>query len=93
MKANRHLPGVPSAQEQIQAGSVSLSEMQRLHLEKIEELTLYAIEADKKMSQQGSEITAIKVTNLKLQVDNQQLQQSNRDLALRLARIDALLLK
>ncbi len=67
VKANRHLPGVPSAQEQVQAGSVSLSEMQRLHLEKIEELTLYAIQAEKR-----SEMAESKLNELTARLDRQQ---------------------
>ena len=81
VKEKRHLPGVPSAQEQIQAGSVSLSEMQRLHLEKIEELTLYAIQADKRAETQAGQ--------LKVQAqDLQDLREVNRILMQRLDAIE-----
>jgi len=45
---HRHLPEVPSAAE-LEARGLSLSEMSRLHMQKIEELTLYVLtlEADK----------------------------------------------
>jgi hypothetical protein len=43
-----HLPGIPSAAEVEAQGGVELGEMQRLMMEKIEALTLYAIEADKR---------------------------------------------
>ena len=51
VKERRHLPGYPSAAEQEKAGQVSLGELQRMQLEKIEELTLYAICADKRQAQ------------------------------------------
>nr|WP_315424088.1 hypothetical protein [uncultured Pedobacter sp.] len=46
IKANKHLPGVPSAQEVKQNG-IELGEMNKLLLQKIEELTLHLIEKDK----------------------------------------------
>lgn len=42
------LPGIPSESEVVKNG-LSLGEMQRLHMAKIEELTLYAIHADEKI--------------------------------------------
>ena len=42
-----HLPGIPFATDIEAQGGVELGEMQRLMMEKIEALTLYAIEADK----------------------------------------------
>ncbi len=50
VREKRHLPGIPSAKEQLDAGNIAVADMQRRHLEKIEELTLYAIEADKKIA-------------------------------------------
>jgi hypothetical protein len=46
--ANKHLPGVPSAAEMKEKG-VDLSEMNMTLLKKVEELTLYAIEQNKKI--------------------------------------------
>lgn len=46
IKANKHLPGIPSAQEVKQNG-IELGEMNKLLLQKIEELTLHLIEKDK----------------------------------------------
>lgn len=46
VKANKHLPGVPSASE-IEANGVSLSQMTNLLLEKVEELTLHMIQLEK----------------------------------------------
>ncbi len=45
-----HLPGIPSA-EQIEEDGVLLGDMQRLMMEKIEELTLYVIELKKEIEQ------------------------------------------
>lgn len=52
IKTNRHLPGIPSA-SQLEIDGLSVGEMQRKMMEKIEELTLYII-------QQQKEIDALK---------------------------------
>lgn len=46
VKENKHLPGIPSAEEVVENG-VDLGEMQAVLLGKIEELTLYMIELKK----------------------------------------------
>lgn len=46
---NKHLPGIPSAAEVQQKGGVELGEMNRLLLQKIEELTLLLIEQQKQI--------------------------------------------
>lgn len=50
IKANGHLPGVPSAQKAEQEG-VELGEMNKVLLKKIEELTLHLIELKKEVEQ------------------------------------------
>ena len=50
IKANKHLPEVPSADEMEEAG-VNLAEMNKLLLMKVEELTLYSIEQEKKIEE------------------------------------------
>ena len=52
---NKHLPEVPSAKE-MEKNGVQLGEMNMLLLKKIEELTLYVIEQNKKMEIQQSRI-------------------------------------
>lgn len=47
-KANNYLPNVPSAQE-IKANGLQLGEMSNILLQKVEELTLYIIEQNKKI--------------------------------------------
>ncbi len=50
IESNRHLPGIPTAEEIIDEG-LRLGEMERLLLKKIEELTLYIIQQDYKMEE------------------------------------------
>jgi hypothetical protein len=59
VKKNRHLPGIPSAAE-VQKSGLDMGEMQNLLLQKIEELTLHAIEQQKKIDKQSAEIEALK---------------------------------
>lgn len=58
IKQNKHLPGIPSAQQVAESG-VGLGEMQAKLLAKIEELTLHQIEQDKR-------IRALEAENAKL---------------------------
>ena len=47
----KHLPGIPSAQEIEQQQNVDLGEMNTLLLQKIEEMTLYIIQLEKRVSE------------------------------------------
>ena len=47
VKANKHLPGVPSANEVEEQGDVDLGEMNAILLKKVEELTRYVIDLQK----------------------------------------------
>ena len=51
IQEKKHLPGIPSAAEQKQAGGVKLGEMQGRLLQKLEELTLYVISQQKEIEQ------------------------------------------
>jgi hypothetical protein len=55
IKANKHLPGIPSAKE-VAANGIELGENQRLLLEKIEQLTLIVIEQQKQIDALKSEL-------------------------------------
>lgn len=57
--SNKHLPGVPDAAT-LQKEGVDISTMQTKMMEKIEELTLYMIEADKKIALLQQQLSAIK---------------------------------
>jgi hypothetical protein len=48
IKENKHLPGIPSEKEVIEKG-IDLGEINKLYLQKIEELTLYIIDLQKQM--------------------------------------------
>jgi hypothetical protein len=56
---NNHLPGMPSASEIDGGQGIDLGEMQRLTVEKVEELTLYLIEANKKMDELAKQNAAL----------------------------------
>ncbi len=60
IKANKHLPEIPSAKE-MEANGVQLGEMNMLLLKKIEELTLYVIELKKENEAQQQEIENLKL--------------------------------
>jgi hypothetical protein len=59
IKANSHLPEIPSAKEMTQTGML-VSEMNLSLLKKIEELTLYAIEQNKKLMLLETQIKELK---------------------------------
>lgn len=69
VKTNKHLPGVSSASEIVENG-LDVAEMQSKHMEKIEELTLYIIEQDKKLDVQQQ---AIEKQNSEIQILKAQL--------------------
>lgn len=58
VKANKHLPGVPSAAE-IAKNGMSVSEMSNLFLEKIEELTLHMIQLQKENEALKAKVEAL----------------------------------
>ena len=56
---NKHLPGIESAEDLVKNG-IDVAEMQAKQMEKIEELTLYIIEQNKKLEKQNNEIEELK---------------------------------
>jgi hypothetical protein len=48
IKENQHLPDIPS-EDEIKASGIDVAQMNALLLKKIEELTLYVIELEKKL--------------------------------------------
>jgi hypothetical protein len=66
VKANSHLPEIPSAAAMAQNGML-VSEMNLSLLKKIEELTLYAIEQQKKLEAQNKDIEVLKAQNKQLE--------------------------
>jgi hypothetical protein len=65
IKAHKHLPGVPSAAE-IEKDGLSVADMQKRMMEKIEELTLHLIAQNKKLSAQEE-----RIRNLEHQLESQ----------------------
>lgn len=59
IKANKHLPGIASAEELSKTG-LDLGAMQAKQMEKIEELTLHLIEQNKIVEKQSKEIEELK---------------------------------
>lgn len=59
VKENKHLPGIPSAKEVKEEG-ISLGEMNRKLLEKIEELTLHVIKQQEELNNMKTALEAIK---------------------------------
>lgn len=59
IKQNSHLPEIPSAKE-IEKNGLMLAEMNMNLLKKIEELTLYSIDQNKKIEAQAKEIESLK---------------------------------
>jgi hypothetical protein len=60
IKANKHLPEVPSAKE-MEANGINLSEMNILLLKKVEELTLHLIEQKKENEVQGNSLRELQI--------------------------------
>ncbi|SUJ02441.1 Uncharacterised protein [Sphingobacterium spiritivorum] len=60
IKANKHLPDIPSAKE-IEEEGLSVGEMNKLMMKKIEELTLYLIEVKKESEQHKKENQEMKI--------------------------------
>jgi len=65
IKANNHLPGIPSAEEIAETG-IKLAKMSTVLLKKVEELTLYTIEQETKLEKQQDEIDKLKAQNSKI---------------------------
>jgi hypothetical protein len=59
VKANKHLPEIPTAKQMVENG-VNLGELNIKLLQKVEELTLHLIEKDKQINAQSGEVTALK---------------------------------
>lgn len=69
VNANKHLPGIDSAEELAKNG-IDVAEMQSKQMEKIEELTLYIIDQDKKIDAQSKAIekNSKEIEELKAQI-------------------------
>jgi hypothetical protein len=70
VQENKHLPDVPSA-KQMEEDGVGLAEMNKLLLQKVEELTLYSIEQQNNLKKKQAEIFELKneTQNLKCRLE------------------------
>ena len=70
IKENKHLPDIPSASE-MEASGVNLAEMNKLLLQKIEELTLYVIEKEEEVDNLEERVNQIEkiLESIYLKVD------------------------
>jgi len=59
IKTNKHLPNIPSSEE-VSRNNISVSEMLKLQMEKIEELTLYIIQKDKEVKDLQLQVNLLK---------------------------------
>ena len=59
IKTNKHLPEIPSEKEVVENG-VGLGDMSKMHMKKIEELTLYMIELKKQNDKLSEEVSSLK---------------------------------
>tara|TARA_A100000171_G_C2136241_1_gene150485 strand:+ start:881 stop:1876 length:996 start_codon:yes stop_codon:yes gene_type:complete len=66
IKTNQHLPEVPSAKE-VEENGLDLGKMDATLLQKVEELTLYTIEQEKKIKQQERENLELKARLTKIE--------------------------
>jgi hypothetical protein len=65
IKTDKHLPGIPS-KEEVEKDGVKLGEMQTKLLQKVEEMTLYLIEQNKKIDNQNERIQRLERENEEL---------------------------
>jgi len=72
IKENGHLKDIPSAKE-VEENGVFLGEMDSKLLQKIEELTLYTIQQEKKLNSQNSEIKKLIKENQEVRLLNKKL--------------------
>lgn len=66
VKENKHLPEIPSAKE-VEENGVGVGKVESLLLMKVEELTLYLIEQDKRLAEQNKRLKELEVQNIELQ--------------------------
>src|SRR5690606_37491030 len=74
IQENGHLPEIASAKD-MEANGIHLSEMNIKLLQKIEELTLYAIEQEKEIKEQKKEIERLKKQNTRIDLLEEKLNQ------------------
>jgi hypothetical protein len=69
INVNKHLKGIQSASEMNEAG-LNIAEFQIKLLQKVEEMTLYLIEQDKKLQEQNIEINKLRTEIVQLKISS-----------------------
>ena len=92
IKANKHLPEIPSAAEMEEAG-VNLAEMNKLLLMKVEELTLYAIEKDKEVESLEFKVVELMENRRRVTKEIEKVREDRRAFEERLEILESLLIK
>jgi hypothetical protein len=92
IKTRGHLPSIPSA-ERMEKNGVNLAEMNKLLLQKIEELTLYAIEREKEVRELKAEGNRQKERLEQKEMDVEELAVKVESQEKRLIKVEALLLE
>ena len=72
IKTNGHLPNIPKAEE-VETNGQDLGLIQRKLLEKIEELTLYTIQQEKRLQTSDFKYQKLETQNLELKTQNEEL--------------------
>jgi len=88
IQKHKHLPEIPSAEE-FRENDLNVSEMTNKLLQKIEELTLYTIEQEKKLKNQELKLDQMEI----LKKSNEDMKRQNIKLGERLSRLEKLLIK
>ena len=87
IKANGHLPNIPTAKE-VEANGQDLGLIQQKLLEKIEELTLYTIEQHKRLQTSDSRYQKLETQNLELKTQNKELKSQYELLLKRIEKLE-----
>ena len=77
IQENKHLPEIPSASV-VEKDGHDLGEVQKLLLKKVEELTLYVIEQDKRIKELKTENESIQLQNQTIKQELKKIQESQR---------------
>lgn len=74
IKQNHHLPEVPS-EEEVKKDGINLGDHQVILLKKVEELTLYAIEQNKKQQEQNDKLKVLEENMAVMMAENKKLKE------------------
>ncbi|MGV6860238.1 MAG: hypothetical protein ACWA41_00610 [Putridiphycobacter sp.] len=72
IQQHKHLPGVPSAEE-IKTEGLSVGKMQKILMQKIEELTLYTLEQNNQIQNLETKVNTLENENVQLKTELQQI--------------------